>query len=100
MSGKADPGSLEFEKVSLTDARKALDETGPAAYAAPRKVENWRRSAPHRTPSRCRTKRALGCRSCRNRSSRGNSRCAMRASPIGCARRGRSRRNASACSTT
>ena len=41
MSGKADPGSLEFEKVSFTDARKALEETGPAAYAAPRKVENW-----------------------------------------------------------
>ena len=36
-----DPGSLEFEKVSLTDARKALEETGPAAYAVPRKTENW-----------------------------------------------------------
>ena len=36
-----DPGSLEFEKVSLNDARKALEETGPAAYAAPRKAENW-----------------------------------------------------------
>lgn len=41
MSGKADPGSLEFEKVSFTDARKALEETGPAAYAAPKKAENW-----------------------------------------------------------
>ena len=33
MPGNADSGSLEFEKVSLTDARKALEETGPAAYA-------------------------------------------------------------------
>jgi hypothetical protein len=41
MPGNSDPGALEFEKVSLNDARKALDETGPAAYAAPRKVENW-----------------------------------------------------------
>ena len=41
MPGQGDPGSLEFEKVSFNDARKALDETGPAAYAAPRKVENW-----------------------------------------------------------
>lgn len=41
MSGKADPGSLDFEKVSFTDARKALEETGPAAYATPKKVENW-----------------------------------------------------------
>ena len=41
MPGHNDPGSLEFEKVSFTDARKALEETGPAAYAAPKKVENW-----------------------------------------------------------
>ena len=41
MPGNADSGSLEFEKVSLTDARKALEETGPAAYAAPKKSENW-----------------------------------------------------------
>lgn len=41
MPGNADPGSLEFERVSLTDARKALEETGPAAYAAPKKSENW-----------------------------------------------------------
>ena len=41
MPGNGDSGSLEFEKVSLSDARKALEETGPAAYAAPRKVENW-----------------------------------------------------------
>ena len=41
MPGNADSGSLEFEKVSLTDARKALEETGPAAYAAPKKPENW-----------------------------------------------------------
>ena len=41
MSGKPDPGSLDFEKVSLTDARKALEETGPAAYATPKKTENW-----------------------------------------------------------
>lgn len=41
MPGTADPGSLEFEKVSLNDARKALEETGPAAYAARTKPENW-----------------------------------------------------------
>jgi hypothetical protein len=41
MPGNADPGSLEFEKVSLTDARKALEETGPAAYATVKKPENW-----------------------------------------------------------
>ena len=41
MPGTGDPGSLEFEKVSLSDARKALEETGPAAYAVPRKVEDW-----------------------------------------------------------
>ena len=41
MPGTADSGSLEFEKVSLTDARKALDETGPAAHAAPKLRENW-----------------------------------------------------------
>ena len=41
MPGHSDPGSLEFEKVSFNDARKALEETGPAAYASPRKVENW-----------------------------------------------------------
>ncbi len=39
--GPADSGSLEFEKVSLSDARKALDEAGPAVKAAQRKVENW-----------------------------------------------------------
>jgi hypothetical protein len=41
MPGPGDSGSLEFEKVSLTDARKALEETGPAAYATARKPENW-----------------------------------------------------------
>ena len=41
MPGNRDTGSLEFEKVSLTDARKALEETGPAAYATPKKSENW-----------------------------------------------------------
>lgn len=41
MPGTGDPGSFEFEKVSLTDARKALDETGPAAYAPRKKQENW-----------------------------------------------------------
>ena len=41
MPGKPDSGAFEFEKVSFTDARKALEETGPAAYAAPKKVENW-----------------------------------------------------------
>ncbi len=41
MPGQNDPGSLEFEKVSLTDARKALEETGPAAYATRKQPENW-----------------------------------------------------------
>ncbi|HJU22453.1 MAG TPA: hypothetical protein VJ891_08080 [Casimicrobiaceae bacterium] len=41
MSGPGDSGSLEFEKVSLTEARKALDETGPAAYAVRKSPENW-----------------------------------------------------------
>lgn len=41
MPGNADSGSLEFEKVSLTDARKALEETGPAAHATARKPQNW-----------------------------------------------------------
>jgi hypothetical protein len=41
MPGPGDSGSLEFEKVSFSDARKALEETGPAAYAAPKKPENW-----------------------------------------------------------
>lgn len=41
MPGPGDSDSLEFEKVSLSDARKALEETGPAAYAAPKKPENW-----------------------------------------------------------
>ena len=41
MPGNADSGSLEFEKVSLTDARKVLEETGPAAYVAPKKPQNW-----------------------------------------------------------
>ena len=41
MAGSGDSGSLEFEKVSLSDARKALDETGPAAYAVARAPENW-----------------------------------------------------------
>lgn len=41
MPGSGDSGSLEFEKVSLSDARKALEETGPAAYAVARKPENW-----------------------------------------------------------
>ena len=41
MPGPGDSGSLEFEKVSISDARKALEETGPAAYAVPKKVEDW-----------------------------------------------------------
>ena len=41
MPGSGDPSSLEFEKVSLSDARKALEETGPAAYSVPKKPENW-----------------------------------------------------------
>ncbi len=50
MPGPGDPGSLEFEKVSLTDARKALEETGPAAYAARKKPENWEEKR-HETPA-------------------------------------------------
>lgn len=50
MPGNSDPGSLEFEKVSLSDARKALEETGPAAYAAPKKVENWAEKRAQSTP--------------------------------------------------
>ncbi len=41
MPGTADSDSFEFEKVSLADARKALDETGPAAYAVKKQPENW-----------------------------------------------------------
>ena len=41
MPGPGDSGALEFEKVSFTDARKALEETGAAAYAVPRKPEDW-----------------------------------------------------------
>ncbi len=41
MPGPGDSGSLEFEKVSFSDARKALDETGPAAYSVAKKTENW-----------------------------------------------------------
>jgi hypothetical protein len=41
MSGPGDSDSLEFEKVSLTEARKALEETGPAAYAVRKSPENW-----------------------------------------------------------
>jgi hypothetical protein len=41
MAGTGDSGSLEFEKVSLADARKALDETGPAAYAVQKQPEKW-----------------------------------------------------------
>ena len=36
-----DPGSLEFEKVSLTDARKVLEEAGAVEYSAKGKTENW-----------------------------------------------------------
>ena len=41
MPSSGDPGSLEFEKVTFSDARKALEETGPAANALPRKEEHW-----------------------------------------------------------
>jgi hypothetical protein len=41
MPDPGDSGSLEFEKVSLSDARKALEETGPAAYSVAKKPENW-----------------------------------------------------------
>ena len=36
-----DSGAFEFEKVSVNDARKALDESGPAGYQARRPTENW-----------------------------------------------------------
>jgi hypothetical protein len=39
MSTSKDPGAFEFEKVSLADARKALDET-TGVYAR-RKAEDW-----------------------------------------------------------
>ena len=52
MPGHGDPGSLEFEKVSFSDARKALEETGPAAYAAPKKARTGKRSVARRRPSR------------------------------------------------
>jgi len=45
MPGPGDSDSLEFEKVSLSDARKALEETGPAAYAARKKPERRRAKA-------------------------------------------------------
>jgi len=35
------PGSLEFEKVSLSDARKTLEETSPTGYAVRKVSENW-----------------------------------------------------------
>jgi len=41
MPGPGESDSLQFEKVSLSDARKALDESGPAAYKVARKTENW-----------------------------------------------------------
>lgn len=41
MAGTPDSGALEFEKVSLSDARKALEETGPAAYAVKKQAEDW-----------------------------------------------------------
>ena len=46
MPGSGDSGSLEFEKVSVSDARKALDESGPAGHAAPKKTENWEAKRP------------------------------------------------------
>jgi hypothetical protein len=41
MSTTPDPGAFEFEKVSVADARKALDESGAGAYAVRRQPENW-----------------------------------------------------------
>jgi hypothetical protein len=44
MSGSrnsGDSGAFEFEKVSVNDARKALDESGPAGYQTRRQTENW-----------------------------------------------------------
>jgi hypothetical protein len=53
MPAKPEPGALEFEKVSVTDARKALEETGPG-YAVRKTPENWegkRKQAPTETLS-------------------------------------------------
>jgi hypothetical protein len=41
MSTTPDAGAFEFEKVSVADARKALDESGAGAYAVRRQPENW-----------------------------------------------------------
>lgn len=51
MPGSGDPGSLEFEKVSFSDARKALDETGPAAHAAPKREVHWEERRTEQTAS-------------------------------------------------
>jgi hypothetical protein len=48
MAGTNDSGALEFEKVSLSDARKALEETGAGMYAVKRKPEDWQAK---RTPA-------------------------------------------------
>ena len=53
MAAKPEPGALEFEKVSVTDARKALEETAPA-YGVKKTPENWekkRKEAPTETLS-------------------------------------------------
>ena len=37
-----DTGAFEFEKVSIDDARKAIEDGGPAGHApGPRKAESW-----------------------------------------------------------
>ena len=37
-----DTGALEFEKVSIADARKAIEDGGPAGHAsAPSRTESW-----------------------------------------------------------
>ena len=41
-SSDNDPGAFEFEKVSIDDARKAIEDGGPAGHASvPRKAETW-----------------------------------------------------------
>jgi hypothetical protein len=48
MPAKPEPGAFEFEKVSVTDARKALEESAPA-YGVRKTPENWeekRKQAP------------------------------------------------------
>ena len=91
MPGTADPGSLEFEKVSLNDARKALEETGPAAYAARRKPENWEEKRTQAPAEPLTDEANAWMAEMPDRFGRANWRCVTRGWPIGCARSGASR---------